>query len=202
MSTNAATPDVIDLLLGTASAARLQAVRAQRPQARDNAQASYLALFRPAEPGEVTLVERHALAVFVAGLHRDAGIAAFYAAGIADGGLAELIASETQRVAAQGPYGSYPAGPLSGETEAGPVYRVAAEHRPVLGPRLCAGFEHAHLLVLHPRDAAPEALQHLLDAGWSTTGIVTLSQLVAFLSFQIRVVAGLRVLAANVTGQV
>jgi uncharacterized protein YciW len=35
----------------------------------------------------------------------------------------------------------------------------------------------------------------LLDAGWSTTGIVTLSQIAAFLSFQIRVVAGLRVLA-------
>ncbi len=39
------------------------------------------------------------------------------------------------------------------------------------------------------------ALQRLLDAGWSTTDIVTLSQLVAFLSFQIRVVAGLHALA-------
>jgi len=35
----------------------------------------------------------------------------------------------------------------------------------------------------------------LLDAGWSTTGIVTLSQIVAFLAFQIRVATGLRVLA-------
>jgi uncharacterized protein YciW len=52
------------------------------------------------------------------------------------------------------------------------------------------------LLVFRPRDASPAALQSLLDAGWSTTGIVTLSQLVAFLSFQIRVVAGLRALAA------
>jgi uncharacterized protein YciW len=52
-----------------------------------------------------------------------------------------------------------------------------------------------HLLVFHPRDAAPEALQALLDAGWSTTDIVTLSQIAAFLSFQIRVVAGLRALA-------
>ena len=51
------------------------------------------------------------------------------------------------------------------------------------------------MLVFHPRDAAPASLQALLDAGWSTTGIVTLSQIVAFLSFQIRVVAGLRVLA-------
>jgi uncharacterized protein YciW len=42
---------------------------------------------------------------------------------------------------------------------------------------------------------APPALRALLDAGWSTTDIVTLSQLVAFLSFQIRVAAGLRALA-------
>ena len=52
-----------------------------------------------------------------------------------------------------------------------------------------------HLLAFHPRDAAPAALQALLDAGWSTTDIVTLSQIAAFLSFQIRVVAGLRALA-------
>jgi uncharacterized protein YciW len=55
--------------------------------------------------------------------------------------------------------------------------------------------EHAHLLVFHPRDANPAALQAMLDAGWSSTGIVILSQLVAFLAFQIRVAAGLRTLA-------
>jgi uncharacterized protein YciW len=54
-----------------------------------------------------------------------------------------------------------------------------------------------HLLVLHPRDADPAALQALLDAGWSATGIVTLSQIAAFLSFQIRVVVGLRTLAGH-----
>ena len=59
-------------------------------------------------------------------------------------------------------------------------------------------FNHLHLLIFHPRDAAPGALQELLDAGWSTTGIVTLSQIAAFLSFQIRVVAGLRALTAAV----
>jgi uncharacterized protein YciW len=53
------------------------------------------------------------------------------------------------------------------------------------------------MLVFHPRDANGAALQALLDAGWSNTGIVTLSQLVAFLAFQIRAAAGLRVLAAS-----
>jgi CMD domain protein len=96
-----------------------------------------------------------------------------------------------------GPYGKYPAGPLSREDTAGPVYRVGAASRQALGPRLAAAFEHTHMLVFHPRDAAPTSLQALLDAGWSTTDIVTLSQIVAFLSFQIRVVIGLRTLAGR-----
>jgi CMD domain protein len=96
---------------------------------------------------------------------------------------------------AQGPYGSYPAGPLSRENIAGPTHRIAEETRRALGSRLAAAFDHMHLLVFHPRDAAPGALRALLETGWSTTDIVTLSQIAAFLSFQIRVVAGLRVLA-------
>jgi CMD domain protein len=68
-----------------------------------------------------------------------------------------------------------------------------------LGPRITAALEHAHLLVFHPRDASAHAIESLLSVGWSTTDIVTLSQLVAFLSFQIRTVAGLRVLQASQT---
>jgi len=40
-------------------------------------------------------------------------------------------------------------------------------------------------------------MQALLDAGWSSSAIVTISQLVAFLSFQLRTVAGLRTLGAT-----
>ena len=53
------------------------------------------------------------------------------------------------------------------------------------------------MLVYHPRDAAPPSLRAMLEAGWSTTDIVTLSQLVSFLAFQIRVVAGLKALNAR-----
>ena len=52
------------------------------------------------------------------------------------------------------------------------------------------------MLVFHPRDASAEHLQRLVDAGWRTAEIVTLSQLVAFLSFQIRAVAGFRAMLA------
>jgi CMD domain protein len=77
------------------------------------------------------------------------------------------------------------------------IYRVVTDRKPALGRRLAAALEHAHLLVFRPRDAAPAAMQALLDAGWSTNAIVTLSQLVAFLSFQVRSVVGLRTLGAS-----
>ncbi len=182
------TEDVIDRLAGLPAGSPLHAIRAQRPQARDNAQASYLALFQPEHPGDVSLAERNAVAAFVAGLHGEAEIAAFYASGLDD---AEIMAAEAVRAATRGPYGRFPAGPLSAEDVEGPLYRAS----PGVPAKLAAGLEHAHALVFHPRDVGVADLQKLLDAGWSTTGIVTLSQLVSFLSFQIRVVVGLRALA-------
>ena len=198
--------DVIDTLAGIKPGSALDALRNRRPDARKQAQASYRALFAPEIPGEVTATERFAVAAFVTGLHGEAETASFYAAGLAASGAAGGASPELRRaintaiaavkaVKARGPYGAYPAGKLSREDTTGPTHRVAAETRRALGPRLAAAFDHMHLLVFHPRDAAPAALQALLDAGWSTTDIVTLSQIAAFLSFQIRVVAGLRVLA-------
>ncbi|MDQ0035973.1 CMD domain protein [Variovorax boronicumulans] len=194
-------PDVIDRLAGIAPGSHLDQIRAQREQARTNAQQSYLSLFVPTPPvfGNFEIADRFAVAAFVAALHGQPDVARFYADALAGqgarAGVAEAIAAEAQRGAAEGPYGRYPAGPLSAEDVPGPSYAVDAAQRPVLGERLSAGLAHAHLLVFHPRDASPAALQSLLDAGWSSTEVVTLSQLVAFLAFQIRVVIGLRALA-------
>ena len=188
------TPDIIDALVGIPPGSRLDRIRAGRPQARENAQNSYLALFAPATPGGFGPRERFAVAAFVAGLHRQPAARDFYAAGLArhaDAGFVAAITDEIAAGATTGPYGAYPAGPLSREDVAGPRHRVSEARRAVLGERVSAALDHAHLLVFHPRDAEPAALQHLLDAGLTTTEIVTLSQLVAFLSFQIRVVAGL-----------
>jgi len=188
--------DVIDYLVGIEPGSRLDSVRAHRKQARHNAQLSYLSLFRPNAPEDATLDERHAVAVFVAGLHQQPDIGAFYAESL-DAGLKGHIDAEIAAGAGHGPYGHYPTGPLSVEDIPGARYQVSDAGKAALGPRLAAAFAHAHFLVFHPRDAAPEALQALLDAGWSTTGIVTISQLVAFLAFQIRIVVGLRALAAS-----
>lgn len=202
--------DVIDHLADIAPGSALDQVRRHRSEARAQAQQSFAALFTPAEPvpGTVTLRERLTVAAFTAGLHGEARSAAFYAKALAAEAaeLAAAVASEVVRGRAQslqagigphGPYGHYPAGPLSREDQGGPTYAVDAAHAALLGPRLAAALAHAHLLAYHPRDASAQALQALLQAGWSETDIVILSQLAAFLSFQIRVVAGLRVLAAR-----
>jgi CMD domain protein len=195
------TKDIIDTLAGIEPGSALDGIRARRLQARDNAQKSYLSLFEPIDAGDVSLLERAAVAFFVIGLHRETNVAAFYRAKLAataDGArLVEAIEVEIARGETSGPYGAFPAGPLSAENKAGLIYRVNAERKPELGARLAAAFEHAHLLVFRPRDAASADMKALLAAGWSNTGIVTFSQLVAFLSFQVRVVTGLRVLGAS-----
>jgi CMD domain protein len=191
--------DVIDKLVGIVPGSSLDRVRSNRQQARDNAQLSYEALFAPSSPGTVLIEERYAIAYFVAGLHRDDRVAAFYreALGHHDRpGLLGAISAEIRRGETGGPYGNYPEGPLSDEDKPGLIYTTDPANRDTLG-RLGAALAHAHLLVFRPRDASSAALQALLNAGWSTDDIVTLSQLVAFLSFQIRVVTGLRALAQS-----
>src|SRR5262245_57430083 len=193
--------DIIDALVGITSGSPLDAIRARRPEARAQAQATYRALFAPMEPGNVSAQERFAVGTFVAGLHGATPIASGYAERLAESGasagLKDAVAAAIGEAKTNGPYGRYPTGPLTREDTPGLRYRVAAATRQALGPRLAAAFDHVHMLVFHPRDAAPASLQALLDAGWSTTDIVTLSQIVAFLSFQIRVVTGLRALAGR-----
>ncbi|MBS0452578.1 MAG: CMD domain protein [Proteobacteria bacterium] len=197
-------PDVIDQLAGIQSGGALDAIRNHRALARLNAQQSYQSLFEPAAPAAgqgsaFRATERFAVASFVAALHKQPAFVAFYAEGLARAGapkaLQEAVTAAAEEGGTSGPYGSYPAGTLSAEDVAGPNYVVSAAHRAALGVRLSAALAHAHLLVLHPRDAKADALRALLDADWSTDDIVTLSQLVAFLSFQVRVVVGLRALS-------
>ncbi|WP_072313418.1 CMD domain protein [Agrococcus sp. Marseille-P2731] len=193
--------DVIDHLAEIAAGSPLDAIRRARPDAREHAQQSFLALLEPAQPGELRLVDRYAVAAYAALLHDERSrAAAFYLELLADEaepGLVAAVRRAAEAGRASGPYGDYRESALRSEAVAGPA---AAIERGVIGPRLAAALEHAHLLVLHPRDARPEALRALVAAGWGADAIVSLSQLVAFLSFQLRLVHGLRVLAATPAG--
>jgi CMD domain protein len=194
------TIDVIDHLVGITPGAPADALRSRRPITKEHAQKSWTALFEPVDESQASLVERFAVAVFVAVLHGDKSIKEFYGtklAGLENGTvILATVTALAELNAAKGPYGHYPEGPLSAENTDGPALDIGPTYRAILGDRLSAALEHAYLLTYHPRDASPAELQKLLSAGWSTTGVVTLSQLVSFLAFQIRVVAGLRVLAA------
>lgn len=186
--------DIINALAGIPAGSRLDLVRDARPQARENAQRSFELLFDPEEPGSFTLAERYAVAAYTAGLHAsDSPALAFYtelAEDEAGTPLAEAVAELAARDRRPGPYGHYREPRHQHESVPGPSVDYRQRPEPV-SERLAAALEHAHLLSLHPRDARPEHLRRLEEAGWSADDIVTLSQLISFLAFQIRVVDGL-----------
>ncbi|MFE4197018.1 CMD domain protein [Paenarthrobacter sp. NPDC056912] len=192
-------PDAVDTILGLVPGSPLDRLRHRRPITRDNTQSSYLALFHPDQLEDAGLTERFAVAIFVALLHGNQAAASFYSQGLGaaetDPGLTALLREAAAAGAAQGPYGEYREPGLRGEDRPGLRWAVAPELAEALGTKLAAALEHTHLLVLRPREASPRALGALVKAGWSTNGIVTLSQLVAFLSYQLRVIAGLELLA-------
>ena len=188
--------DVVDTLTGAVSDGVVTAVRSIRPVTREQLQASYDALFDPVDDSDVSLTERLLIAAFATRLTGADATADHYArlAADADGSAASVIASLADRAGTSGPFGRYREAGLAAEGTDGLRFSVPEDARAQLGDRLAAALEHTHLLVYRPREAADAALQRLLDAGWTVSGIVTLSQLVAFLAFQQRVVAGLRVL--------
>ncbi|AZY48931.1 CMD domain protein [Bordetella avium] len=63
---------------------------------------------------------------------------------------------------------------------------------PAATPRLAAIFEFTRKLIINPVEGDEAALKTLPEAGLSTPAVVALSQLIAFLSYQVRLVAGLK----------
>lgn len=171
--------DIINLLAGVEG--DVAKLRERRPEAQDNAQASFAALLEPTEPGTFSYVERYAIATFVAGIYQATSAVAFYSDLLAEESeeLAEEVARAVERGITTGPYIDGGFALFDGS------------------PRLAAALDFAHLLAFHPKDASPAAIGHLQAAGWSNDDIVTLAQLVSFLSFQLRVAHGLSVLAGS-----
>lgn len=168
--------DVIADLARIRPESLLAMLRAQRPEAATHAQGSYAALFDPAEVVGLTGVERLAVALRVAGIHAAAEAAAHYRQRLADAGAAPEIVAVAELGAGSD---------SAGRTES------------AVPARLPALLRHADLLSTRPVEAGPDDLQVLADAGLSTREIVTLAQIIAFVSFQVRVVAGLRVIGGH-----
>ena len=187
--------DIIGLLAGIEPGSRIDRLRDQRAQARENAQLSFEALFEPDDPGTFSYAERYAVASFVAQLHGFATATAFYIDLLGDEApdLVDVVRSAAREAQDAGPAGQYREPGLASESTEGPVW--VASH--AIDGRLAAALEHAHLLVFRPRESSPDALAKLVDAGWSADDIVSLSQLISFLAFQLRAAWGLRVLSQN-----
>ncbi|MEY8566622.1 alkylhydroperoxidase domain protein [Corynebacteriaceae bacterium 7-707] len=201
MSDNSAadSTDIIDFLAGIRPGERVADLRRNRSQARTNAQHSFRVLLEAGDgdDGGFTGTERYVVAAFVAGLHQGRG-AAFYAdllGDVADGdAVVNAVAEAVEAGLTVGPYGAYREPDLGDESVGGPEFTVDPRVRGVLGEKLAAALEFAHLLVFHPRDCRPERLAPLAWWGWTPRQVVSLAQLISFLCFQLRAAAGLAAL--------
>lgn len=73
--------------------------------------------------------------------------------------------------------------------------RALAESGDVADPRLAAIAGHADMIASDPGRASETDLHRLLDAGLTVPQVVALSELLAFVCFQMRVVHGLSLLS-------
>ncbi|TAK20253.1 MAG: alkylhydroperoxidase domain protein [Chloroflexota bacterium] len=162
--------DVIDSLMRADGRRDLAPLRDGRPEATTHTQGSYQALFTEPSATAVTRAERLATALRVAALHAESALIDHYAA--------QLLAT--------GPDSAR----LVSDTLSGPG-------APGLPTRLRAMLVHADLLVIRPGAATPSDLAALQAVGLSAPEIVTVSQVIAFTSFQVRVLIGLTLLRGD-----
>lgn len=167
-SPDTAPADVIDQAVPLAPGAALQALRLQRPKIVAATQGSYEAMFAPTVAG-VSRTERLLVALHACRLSGAETLAAHYRARLhAEDAPAALIA------AADAP----------DRAASAPDARVAT----------LLGFTAK--LTVRPIEGDRRAVEALAAAGLGPAAVVAVGQLIAFLSYQIRVVAGLQALAA------
>ena len=164
--------DVVDAAAGLAPDSRVATLRRQREAFVRHTQGSHDVLITPADPAGVSLTERAAAALRVATIEGDAALSAHYRSR-----LQEIGADTTTIAAAEGGSGAA-----------------------VVSPRLASILRHVDMITRTPGAADPAHLDALRDAGLAPRDIVTITQIVAFVSYQTRVVAGLRLLGGRSGG--
>ena len=170
MADSEASPDILNQLACMGLGQSLVELRTQRADVARFAQGSYDALLNPPDPAGVSLVERGLIALHVALISHSAPLVAHYRQRLVEHGApAESIGAVEQ----------FPKGNA-------------------LTPRLASILQHATMLINEPHTATPEHLAQLQMHGVSGHDLVTISQLIAFLSFQVRVLAGLQLLAEEI----
>lgn len=159
--------DLVDELAGIAPGSATHLTRHRRDKVAAATQGSYDALFDPALPG-LSLAERLLVALYACRLTPAPALAAHYR---------ERLESVDVDPAALAAAGSGDPATLSDQ-------------------RLRAMLEFTRTLILKPLEGDKVALLKLPAAGITTPAIVALAQLIAFLSYQTRLVAGLAAMHA------
>jgi uncharacterized protein YciW len=159
---NAEPDDLIESILGIAPDSPLGELRRRRPEALRHAQGAYRELLLPEEPGNVTHVERAALALRVALREGDAALADRFRALLERAGASEAIMLAEELSDA----------PLEG--------------------RLAALLRYTDRVATRPGDVGQDDIDTLSTLGLTPRDIVAITQLVAFVPYQTRLLAGLR----------
>jgi uncharacterized peroxidase-related enzyme len=159
--------DVVDAAVPLAEGDPLYGLRRERQKIVDATQASYIAMFSPAVAG-VSVVERLLVALHACELSKASELAGHYRQRL------ELAGAGAALVSA--------AGSATGGT-------ATADRR------VSALLAFTAKLVERPIEGDRAAVQSLASAGLSASDIVAVAQLIAFVSYQLRLVAGLQALA-------
>jgi len=159
--------DVIDQLAGLQAGSPLHVLRHQRDKVAAASQGSYDTLLDPALEG-IGLDERLLVALYACRLAGAAEVADHYRT------RAQALPVDAQQLAVAD--SGEPEQLAPGRLRAMLVFTRALTQRPVEGDRA--------------------AIEKLPAAGISTPAVVALSQLIAFISYQLRVVAGLKAMQA------
>lgn len=157
--------DLLDQVLGLKAGDFLSELRRRRPEFVDGAEICRHAVLSPAKDQGLPQGLRFALAARMARLNRDDALTAIY-----DQGLENI-----------GPDGSQA--------------KIAAGNTPETADILLAAIlRHCDLITLDPGRSTKADIERLTAAGLTNPQIVALSELIAFVNFQTRITAGLRLL--------
>jgi len=156
--------DVMDTLAELMPGSPLFELRRQRADVVKHLQGSDDAIFSPADDGGLTRAEHAAAGLRVATLLRDPELSEHY--------RARLVALDS-------------GGSLAKTVEGGAR---------ITEGRWDAILAHVDLVTRGPGSAERKDIDNLLAAGLSSHAVVSLSQLIAYVNFQSRVLAGLRML--------
>lgn len=156
---------IIESLINAPAGSELDDALKQRAEILRLSQASHDAVIAPKEPGGISYQERAALAKRMALLNGHEALADHYQSCLDSSG-----------------------GNGSMQTLSDPTAQLDADQR------LTAIVRYTDLVTKHPREATRADIESLKEAGISEPDIVRVTELIAFVNYQLRVVAGIELL--------